>query len=70
MRRQGEYAPPQNPASSASSAPPRSDGATLARLLPYLWTYKWRVVAAIAFMLGAKLANVSVPLLLKQLVDS
>ena len=70
MRRQGEYAPPQNPASSASSAPPRSDGATLARLLPYLWTYKWRVVAAIAFMLGAKLANVSVPLLLKQLVDT
>ncbi|MFO1231996.1 MAG: ABC transporter ATP-binding protein/permease [Paenacidovorax caeni] len=70
MRRQGEYAPPQNPASPASSAPPRSDGATLARLLPYLWTYKWRVVAAIAFMLGAKLANVSVPLLLKQLVDT
>ena len=59
MRRQGEYAPPQNPASPASSAPPRSDGATLARLLPYLWTYKWRVVAAIAFMLGAKLANVT-----------
>jgi hypothetical protein len=41
-----------------------------ARLLPYLWQYKWRVVAAIAFMVGAKLANVGVPLLLKTLVDA
>ncbi|ODU60506.1 MAG: metal ABC transporter permease [Comamonadaceae bacterium SCN 68-20] len=70
MRRQGEHAPPQNPASPASPAPPRSDGATLARLLPYLWTYKWRVAAAIAFMVGAKMANVGVPLLLKRLVDA
>ncbi|MBN9340708.1 MAG: ABC transporter ATP-binding protein/permease [Comamonadaceae bacterium] len=70
MRRQGEHAPPQNPASPASTAPPRSDGATLARLLPYLWTYKWRVAAAIAFMVGAKMANVGVPLLLKRLVDA
>ncbi len=70
MRRQGEHAPPQIPASPASPAPPRSDGATLARLLPYLWTYKWRVAAAIAFMVGAKMANVGVPLLLKRLVDA
>ncbi len=56
---------------SDSSAPtPRSDWATLSRLLPYLWQYKGRVLAAIAFMVGAKLANVSVPLLLKQLIDS
>jgi len=32
--------------------------------------YKWRVVAAIAFMLVAKLANVGVPLLLKDLIDA
>ena len=49
---------------------PRSDWATLSRLFPYLWEYKWRVIAALAFMVGAKLANVSVPLLLKNLVDS
>ncbi len=60
----------------AASAPPgaptrtRSDGATLARLLPYLWQYKGRVLAAIAFMLFAKLANVGVPVLLKKLVDA
>ncbi len=48
----------------------RSDWATLQRLFPYLWDYKWRVLAALAFMVGAKLANVSVPLLLKDLVDT
>jgi ATP-binding cassette subfamily B protein len=49
---------------------PRSDWATLKRLLPYLWRYRWRVAIALSFMLGAKVANVSVPLLLKDLVDS
>lgn len=39
-------------------------------MFPYLWTYKWRVIAALGFMVAAKLANVSVPLLLKQLVDA
>ena len=48
----------------------RSDRETVKRLLPYLWTYKWRVLAALTFMLGAKLANVSVPLLLKDLIDA
>ncbi len=48
----------------------RTDWATLSRLLPYLMQYKWRVAAAIAFMVGAKLANVGVPLLLKALVDA
>ena len=50
--------------------PARSDLATLRRLMPYLWDYKWRVIAALALMVGAKLANVGVPLLLKELVDS
>ena len=48
----------------------RSDWATLSRLFPYLWEYKWRVGAALTFMIGAKMANVGVPLLLKQLVDA
>ena len=71
------------PSSSASSAlgmgasPPdktpqknRSDWVTLSRLFPYLWEYKWRVMIALGFMVAAKMANVSVPLLLKQLVDA
>ena len=59
-------------AAGAAAAPvaPRSDWATLKRLFPYLWEYKWRAMAALAFMLGAKLANVGVPLLLKNLVDT
>lgn len=58
------------PAGSPAAAPGRSDLGTLKRLFPYLWEYKWRVVAALAFMVGAKLANVGVPLLLKNLVDA
>ena len=38
--------------------------------MPYLWQYKWRVVIALSLMVCAKLANVSVPLLLKELVDA
>ena len=49
---------------------PRSDWSTLRRLFPYLWRYRWRVGAALAFMVVAKVANVGVPVLLKHLVDS
>ena len=48
----------------------RSDLDTLKRLFPYLWDYKWRVLAALTFMVCAKLGNVGVPLLLKNLVDT
>ncbi|MDB5773226.1 MAG: transporter ATP-binding protein/permease, partial [Burkholderia sp.] len=47
----------------------RNDWATLKTLLPYLWAYKWRVLLALIFLIGAKVANVGVPLVLKQLVD-
>ncbi len=71
MRRSGEHSPMRE---SAAVVPvpvaTRSDWATLQRLFPYLWQYKWRVMAALAFMIGAKMANVGVPLLLKQLVDT
>ena len=50
--------------------PTRSDLDTLKRLFPYLWDYKWRVLAALTFMVCAKLGNVGVPLLLKNLVDT
>jgi ATP-binding cassette, subfamily B, heavy metal transporter len=55
---------------TSGPAAPRSDAATLARLLPYLWVYRWRVGIALGFLVAAKLANVSVPVLLKHLVDS
>jgi len=58
------------PASNANDLPKDNDSQTLKRLLPYLLTYKWRVAAALLFMVGAKLANVSVPILLKNLIDA
>ncbi|MFS2036860.1 ABCB family ABC transporter ATP-binding protein/permease [Polaromonas sp. CT11-55] len=58
------------PGAARAPAPQRSDLDTLKRLFPYLWDYKWRVLAALSFMVGAKLANVGVPLLLKNLVDA
>jgi ATP-binding cassette subfamily B protein len=61
---------PLPPPDAVTPAAPRSDAATLRKLLPYLWRYRWRVSIALGFMVAAKLANVGVPLLLKQLVDS
>jgi ATP-binding cassette subfamily B protein len=48
----------------------RSDWGTLKRLFPYLWHYKWRVMLALSLMVSAKVANVGVPVLLKNLVDT
>src|ERR671919_407211 len=41
----------------------------LPTLLPYLWEYRWRVIVARAFLVIAKLANVGVPLVMKEVVD-
>lgn len=38
-------------------------------LFPYVWRYKGRVIAAFALLMCAKVANVSVPLVLKEIVD-
>src|SRR3954465_9853167 len=42
----------------------------LRTLLPYVLEYKWRVGIALALLVGAKLANVAVPLVMKEVVDS
>jgi ATP-binding cassette subfamily B protein len=63
-------APVTTAATTTGPAAPRSDWATLAKLLPYLWRYRWRVGIALGFLLAAKGANVSVPVLLKYLIDS
>ena len=70
MRPDASHHGAQQPSVQTSSAPTRSDWATLNRLLPYLWPYKWRVLAALTFMVAAKVSNVGVPLLLKELVDA
>lgn len=58
---------------SSDSSPLRtrhkSDWHTIGLLLPYLLEFKWRVLFAIACLVGAKLANLGVPLVLKDLID-
>jgi ATP-binding cassette, subfamily B, heavy metal transporter len=72
MRRYGDLASSSLPAAPAVTGRARAhtDWATVKRLFPYLWEYKGRVLAALIFMVAAKLANVGVPVLLKNLVDS
>ena len=43
---------------------------TLKSLAPYVWEFKYRVIIALTFLTLAKVANVSVPLVLKEVVDS
>ncbi len=47
----------------------RRDWQTIRNLFPYLWRYPKRVIFALACLVGAKLANVTVPLVFKQLID-
>jgi ATP-binding cassette subfamily B protein len=48
----------------------RNDWKTVGTLLPYLWEFKGRVGAALLFLVCAKLANVGVPLVMKDVIDS
>ena len=55
---------------SGTSPSSRNDWHTIRRLLPYLLEYKGRVAAALTFLAAAKIANVGVPLVMKEIVDS
>lgn len=48
---------------------PRNDWQTIRSLLPYLATYKWRVALALGCLIGAKVANLGVPVVMKRIVD-
>jgi ABC-type transport system involved in Fe-S cluster assembly fused permease/ATPase subunit len=48
----------------------RADWQTLRSLIPYLLEFKWRVVIAMSMLILSKLANVSVPLVLKEIIDA
>ena len=48
----------------------RRDWTNIRALLPYLWEYRGRVLAALGCLVLAKIANIGVPLTLKQIVDS
>ncbi|AJX21565.1 metal ABC transporter permease [Burkholderia pseudomallei] len=65
MRR---YPASSEPAPAATG--PRNDWQTIRSLLPYLSAYKWRVAFALACLIGAKVANLGVPVVMKRIVDS
>ena len=48
----------------------QNDWKTIKSLVPYLMEFRGRVVLALAFLALAKVANVSVPLVLKEIVDA
>ncbi|HWL27333.1 MAG TPA: ABC transporter ATP-binding protein/permease [Burkholderiaceae bacterium] len=47
----------------------RDDIQTIKSLLPYVWEFKWRVIAALACLVAAKVASVILPIYLKRIVD-
>ena len=63
-----------HPDSSTRHAGPqpliRGDWSTIKSLIPYLWDFRGRVALALVCLFVAKLANVGVPLVLKEIVDS
>lgn len=52
-----------------STSTNRNDWKTIRSLLPYLWEFKGRVAIALTLLLLAKVAGVTVPLIMKQIVD-
>jgi ATP-binding cassette, subfamily B, heavy metal transporter len=58
------------PLKGTAGPKPRSEWRALGMLFPYLWEFRVRVALALAFLISAKLANVGVPLVLKEVVDS
>jgi len=59
---------------SHASAPPqpgeKTDLRSIGRLFPYLWEFRGRVLVALTLLIGAKLASVMVPLVLKEIIDA
>jgi ATP-binding cassette subfamily B protein len=49
---------------------PRNDRQNFRSMLPYLWDYRGRVLLALLTLVLAKVANIAVPMVLKQLVDT
>ena len=56
--------------STEKSTETRRDWRTISILTPYLWEYRTRVIIAMAFLVLAKLAGVTIPLALKNIVDT
>jgi len=60
----------QHYSSSISEPLVQTDLRSIGRLFPYLMEFRGRVFLALALLLGAKLASVMVPLVLKEIIDA
>ena len=55
---------------SDSKTPQRGDWRVIRDLLPYLLEYRFRVALALTCLIAAKFANLGIPILMKDLIDS
>jgi ABC-type transport system involved in Fe-S cluster assembly fused permease/ATPase subunit len=60
---------PPKSASLPIGPAPKGDLSVVRRLLPYLWEFRGRVLLALIFLVSAKLANITVPIVMKKIVD-
>jgi ATP-binding cassette subfamily B protein len=56
--------------STDSKTPQRGDWKVIRDLLPYLLEYRFRVIVALSCLVAAKFANLGIPILMKDLIDS
>jgi len=56
--------------SADSKTPQRGDWRVIRDLLPYLLEYRLRVIIALSCLIAAKVANLGIPILMKELIDS
>ena len=62
--------PTSHSASPPATGQPAADLRSIGKLFPYLWEFRGRVLLALSFLLGAKVAAVMVPLVLKEIIDA
>jgi len=55
--------------SDAKLFPRQGEWRVIGMLFPYLWEFRWRVIIALVFLTTAKVTNVGVPLVMKEIVD-
>ncbi|MYH91253.1 MAG: ABC transporter ATP-binding protein/permease [Gammaproteobacteria bacterium] len=48
----------------------RGDWRAARKLLPYLWQYRWRIAIGLVLLVAARAANITVPLVLKEIIDA
>ena len=56
--------------SADSKTPQRGDWRVIRDLLPYLLEYRFRVIIALSCLIAAKVANLGIPIVMKELIDS